>query len=108
MIEQEKLSANQRWKRSGTTLPFKDWLQREDAKKESVNSDVHFIPFVSSDTQEYSKPYVVKALNADGEVVTTSNPNQTFGIDNTYLLIAGIVVVGAISFVIWKKYSKAK
>jgi len=108
MSEQEKLSANQRWKRSGTSLPFKDWLQREDAKKESVNSDVHFIPFVSSDTKEYSKPYVVKALNADGLSDTTTNPNQTFGINNTYLLIAGIIVIGRISFVLWKKYSKAK
>ena len=45
----ENLSANQRWKKSGTTLPFKEWINREN-EKAKANADVesNFIPYNES------------------------------------------------------------
>ena len=37
-------SANKRWKESGSTLTFKEWIDRENKKKEPEGN---FIPFIS-------------------------------------------------------------
>jgi hypothetical protein len=103
---EDKLSANQRWKKSNTTLPFKEWLSREDEKRASQKeSDINFIPFVSPNKE--AKINNTVKLGANGTIVDTASTNQTFGISNTYLIIAGVFVVGAITYYYIKK-AKAK
>ena len=36
-------SANKRWKESGSTLSFKEWIERENRKNEP--EEVNFLPF---------------------------------------------------------------
>jgi len=98
MFEEEKLSANQRWKKSGTTLPFKDWLKREDEKKASVKSDTNFIPFVASSKRE-------EPMNLIGK---QEDKSKVFGISKTALWVSGILIVGSLSFYIYKKVKSKK
>lgn len=103
MFQEEKLSANQRWKRSGTTLPFKDWLQREDEKKASVKSDTNFIPFVSAEKN-------VKSIESEKSLslIGTEDKSKIFGVSKTALIISGVLIVGSISFLLYKKFKSKK
>ena len=101
-MEEKKLSANQRWKKSGTTLPFKDWLKREDEKITSGVSDVNFIPFVSAD----KNAQVV--FNATGETDLKEDKSKVFGINKNILIISGLLIVGSLSFYLYKKIKAKK
>jgi hypothetical protein len=100
---EEKLSANQRWKKSGTTLPFKEWLKREDDKKASVKSDTNFIPFVSAEKKPISMESE-KSLSLIG----TEDKSKIFGVSKTALIISGVLIVGSLSFLIYKKIKSKK
>ena len=41
-MEQEKKSANKIWKESGSTLSFKEWIERENIPKLYVDANTDF------------------------------------------------------------------
>ena len=102
-MQEQKLSANQRWKRSGTSLPFKDWLKREDDKKTSAQSDVNFIPFSAAGTK-----LDAVVFSANGDVKIDEDKTKVFGINKTLLIVSGLLIVGSLSFYIYKKIKAKK
>lgn len=103
MFQEEKLSANQRWKKSGTTLPFKEWLQREDAKKASSESTANFIPFVSAE----KKP-TMKESEQTLSLIGKEDKSKVFGINKTVLIVSSVLIVGSLSFLLYKKIKAKK
>ena len=89
-------SANKKWKESGTTLSFKEWIERENKKSESDG----FFGFDSLITPKKS----VDGL--DAEQAPVSSANTTLGIDNTVIVVSAILIVGAIGFAVYKKLKK--
>jgi hypothetical protein len=88
------LSANKLYKQSGSTLPFKDWLEREKNKGK-------FIPNVEA---------MEKFYNADGSETTTTNDNEISKADyennqvtNRLIKTALIVALGYFVYKTWKK-----
>ena len=88
------LSANKLYKQSGSTLPFKDWLEREKAKGK-------FIPNVEAMEEFY---------NADGTEQTPAETTEIKKADvdkaqmTSKILRVGLIVL--LGYVIYKNYKK--
>jgi LPXTG-motif cell wall-anchored protein len=91
-------SYNQRWKESGTTLSYKEWRRREDDKMASFTT-----PSLQNNPA-YQK--TVDDMKKAGGYKETTSGKTTFGINNSVLVIGGLIVVGAIGFVVYKKIKK--
>jgi len=95
-------SANKRWKESGTSLSFKDWIDRENKKNES-NSN--FLPFESNIQDEIKE-------TIGGQVQTgykpTASSNKVFGLDKGVLVFSGILIVGSLGFYFYNKLKVKK
>lgn len=86
------LTANKKWKQSGTSLNFKDWLNREKEKGEVIAQ--------KGVTDVY--------MNAIGDDVTDSNgvtddkPNvdkkTILGLNKNILIFSGIIILGAVVY----------
>lgn len=85
------LSANQRWKQSGTSLSFKEWINREKAKGVVI-------------PQKGVTDVYLTALNSqDDETVKDDKKAKTvLGLSKNILLVSGLVIVGAVAFNFWK------
>lgn len=105
-------SANKRWKESGSTLTFKEWIDRENKKNEPFEGD--FIPYkedtklnsVGSDsiqkTIDEAKADLIKASGYKSE---TSKEN-ILGLNKGVLVFSTLLIVGSLSFYLYSKYKK--
>jgi len=89
VIDKSFLSANQQYKLSGSTLPFKDWLNREKEKGEVIpKSGV-------SDVLEGA----LHDVNINSLEPTTIDKKTTvLGLSKPILLLSALVIVGAVAY----------
>lgn len=96
-------SYNQRYKESGTTLSYKEWRRREDEKMASFSG-------LSSPMDELKKSISFQQTTEEmlkkGGVKTQESGKTVFGINKYVLLAAGLIVVAAVSYKIYKMKSK--
>ncbi len=95
-------SANQRWKESKTTLPFRDWITRE--KEKFINADAKaqesiILNVPLNDSVQSAINSAVKQSGLKKEI----DKGKTFGISNTVLIVASVVIVGAIVYSVYAK-----
>ena len=115
----EKLSANQRWKKSGTTLPFKEWINRENEKEKAQESS--FLPFQepepenknfdSSSTNTLVQNTINSTINPESYTIkptTQDNPNKVLGLDKKILIFSSLLIVGSLGFYFYKKLKEKK
>lgn len=81
------LSANQRWKQSGTSLSFKEWINREKAKGVVI-------------PQKGVTDVYLTALNnqSDDNSNERNEPKTVVSLSRNILLISGLVIIGAVAF----------
>lgn len=90
-------SANQLWKESGTSLPFKQWIERE---KQKFNYQSEKNSFVGADGLTLDTSGL--SLGAKkGE-----NPKTVFGLSSRTLIISGAILLVAAGIYIYKKSKK--
>ena len=99
----EKLTANQAWKASGTTLSFKEWIEREKKKKEETQDN--FIPFADSQVTVDTT-----AIDTVGNYIkiakpysNTTNNNKVLGLDSRVLIFSGVLITLSIGYYIYTK-----
>ena len=89
-------TANQRWRESGSTLTFKQWIERENQKKGSSEN------FLSFDSTLDVKPDNV--FEEDNYPIKTKTDKGKFlGLDTTTLIVSTILIVGSISYYLIKR-----
>jgi hypothetical protein len=99
MTEFKKKSANKLWKESGTSLSFKEWIEREKWK----NADGALsTPTFSADINN-----TIQAMRANGGLNPPVPQNTTLGIPNYYLYIGAGVLLVALA-VKWYNSSPSK
>lgn len=107
-------SANKRWKESGSTLTFKEWIDRENKKNESFSGN--FIPFAEEGILKKDtsfKQIIDDTINeakqdlsdASGYKSTSSSSN-VLGLNKNVLVFSTLLIVGSISFYLYSKYKK--
>lgn len=103
-------SANKKWKESGSTLTFKEWIDRENKKNGSSEQD-SFIPFDGVPAPDTSS--INDSLRqAENDILVASGyktqPSQTkvFGLDKNILIFSGLILVGSIGVYFYLKSKK--
>jgi hypothetical protein len=105
-------SANKRWKESGSTLTFKEWIDRENKKNEPF--DGNFIPFegetkVNSVGSDSIKQTIEAAkqdlIDASGYKSTPSSSN-VLGLNKGVLVFSTLLIVGSLTYYFYQKYKK--
>jgi len=104
-------SANKKWKESGTTLTFKEWIERENQKKEPEGN---FIPFDASPTTPDVITEVLDREKQDIEDIAgyktpdKANPNLVLGLDKKVLIFSSILIVGSLAYYFYGRLKKKK
>jgi hypothetical protein len=107
-------SANKRWKESGSTLSFKEWIERENRKNEP--EEVNFLPFVGDNTTTKVDTSIIQKTiqEAKDDLVKSSGyktisdekSSTIFGLDKNILLFSSILIAGSLGFYFYSKYKK--
>lgn len=100
-------SANKKWKESGSSLSFKEWIDRENKKKEGEGN---FIPFVNEPlnvaqqtidtTLAKSKEQI--AQNIGYKTASQADKTKFLGLDKRILFFSTILVVGSVGIYLYK------
>ena len=98
-------SANQIWKESGSTLSFKNWLQREKDKGRFLPNKqlMEFNSIEGEDNISSSRKLIQETLNNKSKSIPKKVP---YGLSKPVILISATLVLGAIAFQIYQKQKK--
>ena len=115
-------SANKKWKESGTTLSFKEWINRENQKSEDSFATESFIPFNEfraldgtswSDRIKPDVTAIQDTLQAEKQMINATagfKQNETkgtvLGLDKGVLIFSTLLIAGSIGFYIYQKSKK--
>jgi hypothetical protein len=88
------LSANKLYKQSGSTLPFKDWLEREKAKGKFIPNVEAMEEFYNADGTEQAPAESTEIKKADVDKAQMTSK----------ILRVGLIVL--LGYVIYKNYKK--
>lgn len=120
-------SANQRWKESGTTLPFKEWIDRDNKKRQSEEEAGSFIPAplgtnanfagVEAASIKIDAPVIDTVQNTLNESIQDiqqqaglkqeQTGKTVFGLDTKILVFSSVLILGSLGYYLYKK-RKAK
>jgi hypothetical protein len=98
-------SANKRWKESGTSLSFKEWIDRDNKKRESEGGN--FLPFNSGiiqDTLDTSKDEIATMSGYKPQ----ANNKLVLGLDKNIVIFAGVLIAGSIGYYFYSKLKNKK
>ncbi len=95
VINKSFLSANQQYKLSGSTLPFKDWLNREKEKGEVIpKSGVSDVLEDALLLEDYSSA----GLEPKKEPKKEDKKTTILGLSKPILMLSALVIVGAVAY----------
>jgi hypothetical protein len=99
-------SANQLWKESGSTLSFKNWLQREKDKGRFLpNKKLMEFNSVDGDSNvKSSQELIQETLNKNKSNAVPKN--ITYGLSKAVILISATLILGAVAYKIYQKKTK--
>lgn len=93
-------SANQLWRESGTTLSFKNWLNRE--KEKYANADGSSPLMMNVPLQDTIRQATEDVRKAAG-YKTQADSGKVFGINQAYIIIGGLIIVGAAAYYFYNR-----
>ena len=98
-------SANQIWKESGSTLSFKNWLQREKDKGRFLpNKQLMELNSVDGEDEISSSQKLIQETLKNK---SNSNPKDvTKGLSKAVIIISATLILGAVAFKIYQKQKK--
>jgi hypothetical protein len=108
-------SANKRWKESGSTLSFKEWIDKENKKSESMNGGT-FIPYDGDSNSRFTNETLVqdtldrarRDLLVSGGLKDTETKGVLFGLDSKVLIFSSLIIVGSLGYYFYSKLKAKK
>lgn len=96
-------TANQLWKESGSTLTFKEWIDRENKKKDNSY-------FLSFDSTEVNPDDIVREELQKLEDKPREREDKTkiLGLDKNILIYSSVLIVGSLIFYLVRKAKNKK
>lgn len=118
-------SANKRWKESGTTLTFKQWIERENKKEQSKE-----LNFISFEPENFSNNIVedLDFRNTVGDEILAQgqaeldklkvemkinsgfkdkeDKSKVLGLNKGVVIFSGVIIVASLGFYFYSKFKK--
>jgi len=101
---------------SGSTLSFKEWIDRENKKKEPEGNFIPFIPepdlssLSSSDSVnqilQEERDSIAKTVGYKD--IKTTTTNTIFGLDKNVVIFSSLLIVGSLSYYFYSRLKKKK
>jgi len=91
-------SANKLWRESGSTLSFKEWIDRENQKKESVVAN-----FIGEDLVDKTLNSTTTTQNS-GEL----NTKSVLGLNKGVVILSSLLIVGSLSYYFYMRLKNRK
>jgi hypothetical protein len=91
-------SANKLWRESGSTLSFKEWIDRENQKKESVVAN-----FIGEDLVDKTLNNTPTTQNS-GEL----NTKSVLGLNKGVVILSSLLIVGSLSYYFYMRLKNRK
>ena len=103
-------SANKKWKESGTTLTFKEWIDRENQKKEPQGN---FIPFDATPNYDVVQEILDRQKEDIQEISgyktpEKANPNLVLGLDKKILVFSSLLIIGSLAYYYYDRLKNKK
>ena len=100
-------TASKKWRESGSTLTFKEWIERENQKKNGSDSKLSF-DAVNANVD--TTAIVNQALQdaEDSPIRTTEDKSKIFGLDKTIFVFSTILIVGSLGYYFYNKVKNKK
>lgn len=95
-------SANQLWKESGTTLSFKDWINRE--KKKFVNFNGNSNVMMVNEPLNKEIKDTLSSIRKSVGYKTEVESKTVFGVNQTIIIVVGLSIVAFATY----KYLKSR
>lgn len=87
-------SANKLWRESGTTLSFKDWINRENQKKEQTQ-----MSFIG----EQQVQTTVNSVYTADTPTTETNTSTVLGLNKGILIASSVLVLGTLGYYFYQR-----
>lgn len=84
ILDIETRSANQQYKDSGSSLSFKDWIEREKAKGIVI--------------PQFGVTDLFNKAESEIELEKDKSSKKIFGLDKRVLIFSALMIIGAISY----------
>lgn len=91
---EDVLNANQLHKASGSTLPFKEWLNREKAKGTFIKNDT-----LASIQEDAKKDF---GITTNEDELNQKSAGKIFGINKSVVIISAVIIIAAIGVKIYR------
>jgi hypothetical protein len=107
-------SANKRWKESGSTLSFKDWIDRENRKKEFEGNFIPFIPEPSTSTIQnvidttLNRSKMDIQTTAGFKTAEQADTSKVLGLDKRILVFSTLLIVGSVTYYFYQRLKSKK
>lgn len=102
-------SANKRWKESGSSLSFKEWIDRENKKKDSEGNFIPFTPEPSSPFQDVIDTTLNRSktqIESTAGFKTQPDNSKIFGLDKRILVFSTVMILGSVGIYVYQKMKK--
>ena len=109
-----EMSANKKWKMSGSTLSFKEWIDRENKKKEPEGNFIPFYGTAGIDTSSVNKTIEETLKQSRENIAKTAgykegvDTNTIFGLDKKIFVFSSIMIVGSLTYYFYSRLKKKK
>ena len=111
-------SANKRWKESGTTLTFKQWIERENKKEQP--KELNFVSFepenfrntvgdtaeavLAQSQLEFDKLQAEMKKNSGFK--DKEDKSKILGLNKGVVIFSGVIIVASLGFYFYSKFKK--
>lgn len=104
-------SANKRWRESGTTLPFNEWIEKDNHKRASMKDEKSFFPFVKDAHDAFGVTADLQnattAITSPGlGVKTTEDKTKILGLNKGILIFSVALIAVSVGIVVYKRMKK--
>lgn len=102
---------------SGSTLSFKEWIDRENKKKEPEGNFIPFIPEPDLSSISSAQDTVNQILQEERDSIAktagykdikTASTNTIFGLDKKVVIFSGLLMVGSLTYYFYSRLKKKK
>lgn len=106
-------SANKRWKESGSALSFKEWIDRENRKKQAEGDFIPLIPDTSSIVKDTFATTLDRSRldierTAGFKTPEQADKSKVLGLDKKILVFSTLLIVGSVGVYFYQKLKKKK